>query len=64
MKDFICLYPFSLKIRKYANFLLVYILGSAMVSSIIFIHVKAESRSPELYDKIWLAQLSSLGCDS
>lgn len=64
MKDFICLYTLSLKIRKSANFLLVYILGSAVVSSIIFIHVRAESRSPELYNKIWLAQLSSLGCDS
>lgn len=49
MKDFICLYTFSLKVRKYANFLLVYILGSAMVSIIIFIHVRVESRSPELY---------------
>lgn len=48
MKDFICLYIFALKIRKYVNFILVYILGPAMVSIVGFTHVRAESRSPEL----------------
>ena len=49
-------------LKKYAIFLLIYILGSAMVG-IIFIHGRAEPRSLELYYWIWLAQLSSLGCD-
>lgn len=48
VKDFICLYIFALKIRKYVNFILVYILGPAMVSIVGFTHVRAESRSPEL----------------
>lgn len=49
MKDFICLYIFALKIRKYVNFLFVYILEPAIVSIVGFIHVRAESRSPELH---------------
>lgn len=48
MKHFICLYTFFLKIRKYAKFLLAYVVGSAIVNITNFIHVRAESRSPEL----------------
>lgn len=65
MNRFICLYTFSLKIRKYTKFLLAYIIVSAIVNILILFMLgqNPEAQSCVSY-LVWLAQLSSLGCSS